>query len=134
LRDDLPADLDDPKDIQLTGASRHISGDLGAEIQPDERRRNESCGDRCKSPPCTADLLCSIPMRRRDLAWLAVFADPFTSLRRPVGDIIGPARIILEDDNVPVPRRGFNGSAHVKTPILPGLPGRFLSTSPVQKG
>ena len=49
-----------------------------------------------------------------------------------MGDIIGPARIILEEDDVPVPRRGLDGTAHVKTPILRVLSGYFLSTSPIE--
>jgi hypothetical protein len=41
-------------------------------------------------------------MRRRDLAWLAVFPDPFTRLGRPVSDDIGPTRVILENDEFPI--------------------------------
>src|ERR1700682_40840 len=55
-----------------------------------------------------------IPMRRLDLARLAVFTDPFSRLGRPVSDIVDPVRIILEDDDFPVPRCGFNRTAHVK--------------------
>src|SRR5258708_21197962 len=39
-----------------------------------------------------------IPMRWRDLARLAVFTDPFTSLRRPAGDAIHPNELLLHND------------------------------------
>ena len=73
------------------------------------------------------------PMRRRDLAWLAVFTDPFTRLRRPVSDVIGPKHVILEDYGLPVPRCGLNRTAHAKTPILTVLSGHFFFTSPIQE-
>src|SRR5438105_3472275 len=105
--------------IFVTGISRHIGSDLSAEIRDNERRRNESYGDRgdCKSPRRADPRLVArtfvfsqeiliarqrIPMRRRDLGWLAVLTDPFTRLSRPASDIIGPARIILKDDSCSV--------------------------------
>jgi hypothetical protein len=42
--------------------------------------------------------LCWIPMRRRDVDWLAVFTDPSTRLGRPASDIIVAPRIFFEDD------------------------------------
>src|SRR6185295_17679115 len=110
LRNGLPADRAD--DILLTGVSRHPGGDLGAEIQTGQRRRNERCGDgeSCKSSTRTAGVRGGVrwlkisivrqrlPMRRRDLAWIAVFTDPFARFRRPVRDIKNPTCIILEDD------------------------------------
>ena len=54
------------------------------------------------------------PMRRRDLAWLAVFPDPFTRLRRPASDDIGPTRVILENDEFPISRCGLDRVAHAK--------------------
>ena len=103
----------------LTGISRHVASDLGAEIRDDERCRNERYGDRGKSPATAGPRLVArpfvfsgkilipryrIPMRRRDLDRLAVFTEPFTRLGRPVSDVIGPACIILQDDRGSVPR------------------------------
>jgi len=65
-------------------------------------------------------------MRRRDLARLTVFPDPFTRLSRPLSDIIGPAPIILEDDGVPIPWCGLNGTAHAKDAYSDGVIGPFL--------
>jgi len=67
-----------------------------------------------------------IPMRRLDLARLAVFPDPFTRLSRPVSDIICPARIILQDDGVAIPWCGFNRTAHAKDAYSDGVIGPFL--------
>jgi len=58
-----------------------------------------------------------MPMRRRDLAWLGVFTDPFARLRRPVSDIKSSPRIILEDDVLLVPGCALDCLAH-KTPTL----------------
>ena len=58
-------------------------------------------------------------MRRRDLAWLAAFTDPFACLRRPVCDVIGSRRIILKDDDIPLPWRGVDRLAHAKDACLP---------------
>src|SRR5258708_19629699 len=55
-----------------------------------------------------------IPMRWRDLARLAVFTDPFTSLRRPASDATHPKEIILENDDFPVSRCGLDPVTHVK--------------------
>jgi hypothetical protein len=63
-------------------------------------------------------------MRRRDLAWLAVFPDPFTS--GPVSEVIGPTRVILEDDNFTIPRCGLDRLAHVKYAYFDGVIGPFL--------
>jgi len=41
-------------------------------------------------------------MRRCDGDGLAVFADPGTILRRPPGQLEGPARIVLKNDALPV--------------------------------
>src|SRR5882757_7685098 len=57
-------------------------------------------------------------MRGRDLAWPAVFPDPFTRLSRPVSDVIGPTRVILENDDVPVPGCGLDRVAHAVLPCL----------------
>ena len=116
---DIPADGIDTKGVFLTGVSRHVRSDLGAEIDGDERRREESYGGGGKSPPAACPSLLDrslvfspeisiaryrIPVRRRDSGRLAVFAEPFTHLGRPVTDVIGPARFILEDDRCSVPR------------------------------
>ena len=70
-------------------------------------------------------------MRRRDLAWLAVFPDPFTRLGRPVSNVTGPTRFILENDDVPIFGCGPDRVAHVRMPILTVLPGHFFATSPI---
>ena len=72
-------------------------------------------------------------MRRRDLAWLIVFPNPFTRLSRPVNDVIGSIRIILKNDDFPISRCGLDRVAHAKTPILTVLSGHFISTSPIQE-
>jgi hypothetical protein len=129
LRNGLPADRAD--DILLTGVSRHPGGDLGAEIQTGQRRRNERCGDgeSCKSSTRTAGVRGGVrwlkisivrqrlPMRRRDLAWIAVFTDPFARFRRPVSDIKNPTRIILEDDGLLV-LGALSIAWRIKTPTL----------------
>ena len=53
LLDGLHAGCASPDAILLTGVSRHIAGDLGAEIPADERCSDHDCGDRgnCKSAP-----------------------------------------------------------------------------------
>src|SRR3979490_2264567 len=68
-------------------------------------------------------------MRRRDLAWLALFTDPLTRLSRPVTDVISPTCIILKDDRIPIPRCGCNSFAHVKDAVLTMLYGQFVSAS-----
>jgi len=65
-------------------------------------------------------------MRRRDLARLAVFPDPLTRLSRPVSDIVGPARIILEDDGVLIPWYGLNRTGHAKDAYSDSVIGPFL--------
>ena len=72
-----------------------------------------------------------IPTRRRYLARVAVFSDPLTGLRQPMSDIIGPARIIPKDDEVPIPRCGLNRLAHVNHAYSDGLSGHFFFTSPI---
>jgi len=69
-------------------------------------------------------------MRRDDLAWLAVFADPFTRLGGPVCDVIGSRRVILEDDDIPISRCGRYQVAHVSNAYSDGVSGPFFSTSP----
>ncbi len=53
LLDGLHAGCTSPDAILLTGVSRHIAGDLGAEIPADQRRCDHGCGDRgnCKLAP-----------------------------------------------------------------------------------
>src|SRR6266436_2960012 len=46
LPGDRRADRTNASGIVLTRGSRHIGGELGAEIQADERRRDHGCGDR----------------------------------------------------------------------------------------
>ena len=92
----MPADCVDAKNALLTGVSCYIGSDLSSEVRDGERCRNESCGDRggCKSPRSAGPRLVArscvfsqeiliaryrMPMRRRDLGWLAVFTDPFTA-------------------------------------------------------
>ncbi len=67
-----------------------------------------------------------IPMRWRDLARLAVFTDPFTSLRRPASDAIHPKEIILENDDFPVSRCGLDRVTHVKHACSADVIGPFL--------
>ena len=77
-------------------------------------------------------------MRWRDLARLAVFTDPFTSLRRPVSDVMHPKDVILENDDFPVSRCGLDrvapvNVAHVKHAYSKMLSGHFFSTLPIQE-
>jgi len=65
-------------------------------------------------------------MRRDDLAWLAVFADPFTRLGGPVCDVIGSRRVILEDDDIPISRCGLYQVAHVSNAYSDGVSGPFF--------
>src|SRR5260370_42444259 len=67
-----------------------------------------------------------IPTRRRDLARLAVFADPSTSLKRPVSDVKHPKDIILENDDLPVSRCGLDRVTHVKHACSADVIGPFL--------
>src|SRR5258708_6632018 len=67
-----------------------------------------------------------IPRRRRDLARLAVFADPSTSLKRPVSDVKHPKDIILENDDLPVSRCGLDRVAHLKHAHSDDVIGPFL--------
>src|SRR5260221_2575330 len=67
-----------------------------------------------------------IPMRWHDLAGLAVFTDPFTSLRRPASDAIHPKEIILENDDFPVSRCGLDRVTHVKHAYSDDVIGPFL--------
>ena len=58
-------------------------------------------------------------MRRRDLAGFAVSPDPFTRLKRPVGDATVLPRVIFENDDFPISRCGLNRrGACKKTPVL----------------
>src|SRR3982074_2157721 len=66
-------------------------------------------------------------MRRLDLAGLAVFPAPFPRLSRPASDIIGPARIILQDDGVAIPWCGLNRTAHAKDAYSDGVIGAISS-------
>src|SRR5260370_10893781 len=67
-----------------------------------------------------------IPTRRRDLARLAVFADPSTSLKRPVSDVKHTKDIILENDDLPVSRCGLDRVTHVKHACSADVIGSFL--------
>jgi hypothetical protein len=116
----------------------------------DERRRDQGCGDQEKGkeamaagPRCgrrrlgeaarqTVRLLKIIfpwhwiPMRRRVLDRLSVFTDPSTGLRRPVSDIIGPKRPILDEDDVFIPRCGLNRMGQWKPPLFCRVIAPFL--------
>jgi len=65
-------------------------------------------------------------MRRRDLAWLAVFPDPFARLSRPMSDVIGPTRVILENDDFSISRCGLERLAHAKDAHSDGVIGPFV--------
>src|SRR5205814_10622810 len=49
-----------------------------------------------------------LPMRRRDLAWLAIFLDPPTRLRRPLSELKASAYVILKNDEFPIPWSGVD--------------------------
>ncbi len=193
LLDGLHAGCASPDAILLTGGSRHIAGDLGAEIPADERCSDHDCGDRgnCKLAPggrsaphfarrgprlepgdservrlrhlTKCNVITSrrrplgrrpargerqgaaltrrrraarstfllqkkfiaflqkifvaprcMPIRRRDLAWLPIFLDPRTRVSRPVSELKGSTGVILENDDFPILRYGFDRTAHVK--------------------
>src|SRR3981189_2452486 len=141
--------------LLLTSVSRRIGGDFSVKMHADERRRDQGCGNREKRKEAmTARSTCRrrrvgeaarqtvpllkiifprhwIPARRRYLAGFAVFSDPLTGLRQPTSDIIGPARIIPKDDEVPIPRCGLNRLAHVNHAYSDGLSGHFFFISPI---
>jgi hypothetical protein len=43
-----------------------------------------------------------MPIGWCDRAGLAIFSDPRTLLNRPVSELIGPTRVILKNDDLPV--------------------------------
>src|SRR5206468_12518355 len=55
-----------------------------------------------------------LPMRRRDLAYLAIFRDPCTRLSRPLSALKASAYVILKNDEFPIPWSGVDRTAHVK--------------------
>jgi hypothetical protein len=59
-----------------------------------------------------------LPMRRRDLAWLAIFPDPPTRLSRPLSKLEASAHVILEDDEFPILWGSVDGTAHGKDAYL----------------
>ncbi len=67
LPGDRRADRTNASGIVLTGGSLHIGGELGAEIQADERRRDQGCGDRgdCKPAPRGRSVLRFVQRGRR---------------------------------------------------------------------
>ena len=65
-------------------------------------------------------------MRRRDLAWLAVFRDPLPRLSRPESEVTGPTRVILENDDSPISRSGLERLAHAKDAYSVSVIGPFL--------
>jgi hypothetical protein len=60
-------------------------------------------------------------MRRRDLAWLAIFPDPPTRLSRPLSKLEASAYVILKNDEFPIPWSGVDRTAHVKDAYLKWL-------------
>lgn len=74
-----------------------------------------------------------MPMRRRDLAWFAVFPDPVGRLNRPVSDVVALTRIILENEDLPVLRCTLDRVAHRKdAPSDTMAPSLFRKTSAIR--
>src|SRR5439155_14564746 len=75
------------------------------------------------------------PMRRRNPGWLTIFSDPLTRLSRPVSNVIGPGRFILENNDFPISRCGLDRVAHCKDAYSNGVIGPFhcFSISPTHQ-
>src|SRR5579872_6852844 len=53
-------------------------------------------------------------MRRRDLAWLAIFLNPPAPVSRPLSRFEASAYVILENDECPILWSGVDHAAHEK--------------------